>query len=356
MEKKTNDILLTPVKLGALNLKNRMIMAPLTRCRADERTRAPNDLMVKYYKQRSSAGLIITEATSVCPMGVGYPQTPGIWSEEQVKGWQKVTDAVHQEGGKIILQLWHVGRISASLYLNGKLPLAPSAVKPAGHPSLVRPIRDFETPKAMSIDEIQETIKAFEQGAKNAKKAGFDGVEIHGANGYLLDQFLQDSTNLREDEYGGTLEKRARFMLEVTDAVCGVWGADRVGMHLAPRCDAHDMGDSNPVETFSYIAKELGRRKLAFLFARANLGSDDLTQKLKKAFGGAYVINQQLSKSEAESAIESGIADAASWGQLFIANPDLVSRFEQNEKRNVPDSTTFYLGGQEGYIDYPFLS
>ncbi|MCF6776396.1 alkene reductase [Thiotrichales bacterium 19X7-9] len=351
----SNSILFTPVTLGQLVLDNRIIMAPLTRCRADSATRVPTDIMATYYQQRATAGLIITEATSVCPMGVGYPRTPGIWSEAQIEGWKKVTDSVHKANGKILLQLWHVGRISDPIYLDGKLPLAPSAVKPKGHPSLVRPIRDFETPKAMTLDEIEQTIEAYRQGAENAKKAGFDGVEIHGANGYLLDQFLQDSTNKREDHYGGSLENRARFMLEVTDAVVDVWGSGRVGMHLAPRCDAHDMGDSDPLSTFTYIAEQLGKRNLAFIFARANLGKDNLAQKLKDAFGGPYIVNQQLSKLEAEAVIELGCADAAAWGQLFIANPDLVERFKYDTKRNVPDSTTFYHEGREGYIDYPFM-
>ncbi|MCF6765666.1 alkene reductase [Thiotrichales bacterium 19S3-7] len=350
-----NSILFTPIKLGELELKNRIIMAPLTRCRADSETRVPTDIMATYYQQRATAGLIITEATSISPMGVGYPRTPGIWNAAQIEGWKKVTDSVHKADGKILLQLWHVGRISDPIYLDGKLPLAPSAVKPQGHPSLIRPIRDFQTPQAMTQDEIKETIEAYRSAAINAKEAGFDGVEIHGANGYLLDQFLQDSTNKREDDYGGSLENRARLMLEVTDAVVDVWGSSRVGMHLAPRCDAHDMGDSDPLATFTYIAQELGKKKIAFIFARANLGNDNLASKLKDAFAGPYIINQQLSKLEAEAAIELGFADAAAWGQLFIANPDLVERFKHNIKRNVPDSTTFYHEGREGYIDYPFI-
>ncbi|MFZ9035783.1 MAG: alkene reductase [Francisellaceae bacterium] len=349
-----NYDLFTPIKLGDLSLDNRIIMAPLTRCRADDK-RVPNALMKTYYEQRASAGLIVTEATSVSPMGVGYPNTPGIWNQEQIAGWQKITEAVHTKGGKIFLQLWHVGRISDPIYLGGQKPWAPSAIKPAGHPSLLRPIRDFVTPRAMTEAQIKQTIAEFRQAAINAKSAGFDGVEIHGANGYLLDQFLQDSTNQRDDDYGGSRENRARFMLEVTDVVCDVWGSNRVGMHLAPRCDAHDMGDSDAKATFSHIASELGKRNLAFIFARANLGEDGLHSDLKQIFGGAYIINQQLSKSEAEREIKAGNADAAGWGQLFIANPDLVERFRKGATRNVPDSTTFYTGDDRGYIDYPFM-
>lgn len=235
--------LFDPITLGDLELPNRIIMAPLTRCRADA-GRVPNALMAEYYVQRASAGLIISEATSVSPMGVGYPDTPGIWSAEQVRGWTHVTHAVHAAGGRIFLQLWHVGRISHPSYLDGQLPVAPSAIQPKGHVSLVRPLSDYPTPRALDTEEISDIVEAFRTGAENAKAAGFDGVEIHGANGYLLDQFLQSSTNQRTDAYGGSLENRARLLLEVTDAVVQVWGAQRVGMHLAPRADAHDMGDA----------------------------------------------------------------------------------------------------------------
>ncbi len=349
-----NNILFSPLAAGEFILDNRIIMSPMTRCRA-QADRIPNDLMIEYYTQRASAGLIITEATSVCPMGVGYPNTPGIWNKEQVEAWKKITDSVHNKGGKILLQLWHVGRVSAPCYLDGKLPLAPSAIKPAGHVSLIRPKQCFETPKAMSTDDIKEAIESFRIGAENAKLAGFDGVEIHGANGYLLDQFLQDSSNKRTDEYGGSIENRSRFMLEVVDAVCDVWGPGRVGMHLAPRCDVLDMGDSDPLATFTYIANALGDRKLAFIFSRATLGDDNLSAKLRKAFGGVYIVNQQLSKLDAVNAINVGRADAAAWGQLFIANPDLVERFRRGAGLNETDSTTYYLGDEEGYTDYPFL-
>lgn len=346
--------LFEPVTFGDLELKNRIIMAPLTRCRSGA-GRVPTPLMAEYYEQRASAGLIITEATSVCPMGVGYPDTPGIWSKEQIEGWKLVTDKVHKAGGKIILQLWHVGRLSDPVFLDGKQPVSASNIAADGHPSHVRPIKPYDAPRPLVIDEIKEIIADYKQGAINAKEAGFDGVEIHGANGYLLDQFLQDNSNIRTDEYGGSIENRARLMLEVTDAVCEVWGASKVGMHLAPRCDAQSMGDSTPLETFSYVTRELGKRKIAFICARAVEGNDNLAATLKKEFGGNYIINQQLTKDDAERIITSGNADAAAWGQLYIANPDLVERFRLNAELNSPKPELFYGGGKEGYTDYPTL-
>ena len=349
----TTSLLQSPLRIGAWDLPNRMIMAPLTRCRASE-GRVPNALMAEYYEQRASAGLIITEATSVDPMGVGYPDTPGIWSEAQVEGWKQVVEAVHAKGGRILLQLWHVGRISDPTYLDGQLPVAPSAIAVAGHVSLVRPVKAFVTPRALELEEIGQIIEAFRKGAENAKRAGFDGVEIHGANGYLLDQFLQDSTNKREDIYGGTLENRARLMLEVTDAVISVWGADRVGLHIAPDGDAHDMGDSDLEATFGYIAEAMKGRGIAFLFARAAQGERNIGAKLKTIFEGAFIANQQLSQTAAETILEKGEADACAWGQQFIANPDLVRRFKEGISLNQPDSNTFYGGGVQGYTDYPF--
>ncbi|RYD23159.1 MAG: alkene reductase, partial [Verrucomicrobiaceae bacterium] len=305
--------LLTPIKIGAWELPNRVIMAPLTRCRASA-GRVPNDLMVEYYTQRAGFGLIITEATSVTAQGVGYPDTPGIWSEEQVAGWRKVTDSVHAVGGRIILQLWHVGRVSDPIYLNGDLPVAPSAVQPSGHVSLVRPEKGFVTPRTLELEEIPGIIEAYRKGAENAKIAGFDGVEIHGANGYLLDQFLQDSTNKRTDSYGGSVENRARLMLEVTDAVISVWGADRVGMHLAPRADAHDMGDSDRLTTFSHVAAELGKRAIAFICTREAEAPDSISLALKEAFGGIYIANEKFTRESADAIISSGKADAVAFG------------------------------------------
>ncbi len=347
--------LFDPIQVGDLRLPNRVFMAPLTRCRADGGGRVPNALMAEYYTQRASAGLILSEATSVTPMGVGYPDTPGIWSDEQVEGWKLATRAVHDAGGIILLQLWHVGRMSDPIYLDGKLPVAPSAVRPGGHISLVRPVRGFETPRALDRDEIPGVVAAYKLGAENAMKAGFDGVEIHGANGYLLDQFLQDKTNLRTDDYGGSLENRAKLMLEVADAAVEVWGPGKVGMHLAPRGDAHDIGDSDPLATFSYVARELGRRKLAFLCAREHLGDKRIGPELRRAFGGVYVANEKFTQATAERLIEAGEADAVAFGVQFIANPDLPRRFLDHSPLNDPDPTTFYAPGPKGYVDYPSL-
>ncbi len=346
--------LFDPIRIGELELSNRIIMAPLTRCRA-EPGRVPGELMVEYYSQRADAGLIISEATSVTPMGVGYPDTPGIWSAEQVQGWKRITDAVHAKGGKIVLQLWHVGRISDPLYLDGQLPVAPSAIKPAGHVSLVRPMKDYETPRALETGEIPAIVEAYRKGAENAKEAGFDGVEIHGANGYLLDQFLQDSTNQRTDQYGGSLENRARLLLEVTDAAIGVWGAGRVGVHLAPRADSHDMGDSNRAETFGYVARELGKRGVAFICTREKAGEDSLGPQLKQLFGGVYIANERFTAEQANQWLADGKADAVAFGIPYIANPDLVERLRQGAPLNEARPELFYAQGAEGYTDYPSL-
>jgi 2,4-dienoyl-CoA reductase-like NADH-dependent reductase (Old Yellow Enzyme family) len=328
--------LFDPLKVGAFELPNRIIMAPLTRTRATPDTRVPVPLMAEYYRQRASTGLIISEATSVDPMGVGYPRTPGIWSEEQTEGWKTVTKAVHEAGGRIVLQLWHVGRISDPIYLNGALPVSASAIQPKGHVSLVRPEKTYETPRALDTDEIPGVIAAYKKGAENAKTAGFDGVEIHGAN-------------------GGSLENRARLMLEVTDAVCEVWGGDRVGMHLAPRGDSHDMGDSNPAATFTYVARELGKRGLAFLCAREARKDDSIGPRLKEAFGGVMIANEGFDQASAEQALTDGVADAVAFGKLIIANPDLVARFAAHAPLNPWNVATFYGPDAEGYTDYPVL-
>lgn len=344
-----------PVQVGDLTLPNRVVMAPLTRCRASA-GRVPNALMAEYYAQRADAGLILSEATSVCPQGVGYPDTPGIWSEAQVEGWKLVTDAVHAKGGRIFMQLWHVGRISDPIYLEGELPVAPSAITPEGHVSLVRPQKPYVTPRALETDEIPGIVAAYRQGAENAKKAGFDGVEIHAANGYLLDQFLQDSTNQRSDAYGGSLENRARLLLEVTDAAIAVWGAGRVGVHLAPRCDAHSMGDSDPAATFGYVAEQLGKRRIAFIFTREGRGPGLLGPQLKQAFGGVLIANQGLDAESASQILASGEADAVAFGVPYIANPDLLTRLQQGAAWNPARPSLFYGGGAEGYTDYPCLS
>jgi len=348
--------LFDPITIGALSLKNRVIMAPLTRSRAVGGKRVPNALMAEYYAQRSTAGLIISEATSVTPQGVGYENTPGIWSDEQVEGWKLITEAVHAKGGKIVLQLWHVGRISDPSLLDGEAPVAPSAIAAKGNVSLLRPARPYSVPRALDLAEIAGVVEAYRKGAENAKAAGFDGVEIHGANGYLLDQFLQDSTNQRSDQYGGSIENRARLMLEVTDAVIGVWGADRVGMHLAPRRDAHDMGDSSPAETFGYVARELGKRGIAFIAAREAVGEDSLGPLLKREFGGVYIANEKFDVAGAQAALAEGRADAIAWGKDFIANPDLPRRLQTGAALNAQRPELFYAPSAEGYTDYPALA
>jgi len=346
--------LFEPLKVGDLEVPNRIFMAPLTRSRAGAE-RIPNRLMAQYYAQRASAGLIVSEATVVSPMGIGYADTPGIWSPEQVEGWKLTTRAVHDAGGRIFLQLWHVGRVSDPRYLNGAQPVAPSALAVQGNVSLVRPPTPYVTPRALELVEIPGIIAAFRKGAENAQLAGFDGVELHGANGYLLDQFLQDGSNLRTDEYGGSVRNRARLMLEVADAAISVWGAGRVGVHLAPRGDAHSMGDSNLSGTFEYVARELGARNVAFICAREYLGPDRIGSKLRAAFGGVYVVNEKFNFETASQAIESGEADAVAFGKLFIANPDLPQRFKLRSALNEWKVPQFYAGGAEGYTDYPSL-
>jgi 2,4-dienoyl-CoA reductase-like NADH-dependent reductase (Old Yellow Enzyme family) len=349
------QILLQPLKLGDVAIRNRIVMAPLTRQRSGD-TRTPNDLMVEYYTQRAGAGLILTEATSVEPMGVGYQGSPGIWNEEQIRGWKRVTDAVHSKGGAIFLQLWHVGRISDPHFLDGKAPVAPSAVTPTGHVSLLRPQRPYTTPRALETREVKTLVQTYRQAAVNAKTAGFDGVELHAANGYLIDQFLQTKTNKRTDEYGGPVENRARFLLEIADAVIGVWGAGRVGVHLAPASDSHDMGDENPRETFGYVARELGKRKIAFIFTREGQREGYLTPHIKEEFGGVVIGNQGLDPQRASELIGAGTVDAVAWGKYFISNPDLVERIAKDIPFAPFDPTTFYSEGPAGYTDYPSVS
>src|SRR5476649_1380372 len=332
--------LFDPLALGDLTLKNRVIMAPLTRARAIGGARVPNALMAQYYEQRASAGLIISEATSVTPQGVGYADTPGLWSDEQVDGWKLVTDAVHAAGGLIFAQLWHVGRISDPSLLDGAAPVAPSAIAAKGHVSLLRPERPYPQPRALDTEEL----------------AGIVAVEVHGANGYLLDQFLQDGSNQRSDNYGGSIANRARLMLEVTDACIAVWGAGRVGMHLAPRRDSHDMGDSTPAETFGYVARELGRRKIAFICSREALGADSLGPLLKKEFGGVYIVNEKMDKAVAQQVLDAGVADAVAFGKAYISNPDLVRRLQLDAPLNAWIPETFYNPGASGYTDYPALN
>jgi len=346
--------LFDPIAVGDLTLPNRVILAPLTRLRAGA-SRIPTPLMAEYYAQRASAGLIISEATSVTPQGVGYAGSPGVWSQEQVAGWRLVTRAVKAAGGRIFLQLWHVGRISDPSFLDGQPPVAPSAIAAGGHVSLLRPERPYVVPRALRTDEIPGIVEQFRLGAQNAQAAGFDGVELHGANGYLLDQFLQDASNKRTDDYGGSIENRARLLLEATDAAVSVWGPGRVGMHLAPRGDAHSVGDGDPAATFGYVAGELGRRKIAFICAREHVGPDSLGPQLKTAFGGVYIANEGFDGAGAQAALDAGWADAVAFGKAFLANPDLPARLRAGAPLNPPRPETFYGPGAEGYVDYPAL-
>ena len=350
--------LLSPLTVGSLTIPNRLIMSPLTRCRAGAH-RVPTELMAEYYRQRAGAGLIISEATSVSPQGVGYYGTPGIWSAEQTEGWQLVTDAVHAAGGRIFLQLWHVGRISDPELLGGDLPVAPSAIPAAGQVRQLRPVRPYVTPRALETDEIAGIVDDFRRGAANAQRAGFDGVEIHAANGYLIDQFLQDSTNHRTDCYGGPVENRARFLLEITEAVSEVWGSDRVGVHLRPRGEEHDMGDSDPRALFGYVAQQLRQREVAFLFIRETEAQDSLLSHLKATFGGPIIANEELDAGDGRRFVESGMADAVAFGRDYIATPDLAQRIAVGAPLNEPDPATFYpQPGQDpsvGYTDYPVL-
>lgn len=350
--------LFDPIQLGDLRLPNRILMAPLTRLRGTA-DHVATPIMAEYYRQRVSAGLIISEGVPIDPMGVGYANVPGLWTRAQAEAWKPITAAVHEGGGRIFAQIWHVGRISAPEFLDGKAPIGPSAIAASGTVSLLRPQRPFPTPRALDLSEVKDVIEQFRRGAQLAHDAGFDGVELHGANGYLLDQFLQDGTNQRTDEYGGPVENRARLMLECADAAISVWGPGRVGMHLAPRGDAHGISDSNREATFSYAVRELGRRKIAFIAAREHLGPDSLGPKLKGIFaasgGGAYVANEALDLASGQQLLDVGKADAVAYGKLFIANPDLPERFAKGAPLNRPEPNTFYAPGPHGYIDYPAL-
>jgi N-ethylmaleimide reductase len=351
--------LLSPYKLGPLELSNSMAMSALTRCRAIAGN-VPTPLAATYYSQRASAGLIITEATQVTPMGQGYPNTPGIYSDEQVQGWKKITNAVHQAGGKIFLQLWHVGRVSLPDYHGGELPLAPSALPVGGHlhtPQFAQ--KEIGTPRALETSEIPQVVAQFKKGAENAKAAGFDGVEIHGANGYLLQQFTESGSNHRTDAYGGSLENRLRFPLEVVDAVVSVWGAERVGYRVSPYFDGYAASDTNPVETYTALVKELDKRKLVYLCVKEGPAvpkdKPALTPLLRKIFHQAYMVNMAFDAQSGEVILENGGADLVCYGRLFLANPDLPERFKQKAPLNPPDPATFYGGGEKGYTDYPAL-
>lgn len=331
-------------------------MSPLTRSRASE-GRVPNALMREYYTQRASAGLIFTEATCINPRSVGYADTPGIWSPEQVAGWKTITDSVHAAGGRIVCQLWHVGRLSHPDFLDGQLPVAASAIAYPGELRIPTGHAAYPTPHALTVEETQGIIADYAQAARNAQEAGFDGVEVHGANGYLPDQFLRDGTNRRTDDYGGPVENRARFLLEATDAAVGIWGADRVGVHLSPRNMAHHgIADSNPAATFGYVAEEMGKRGIAYLFTRESVdGGPRFTPAMKRLFGGPVIANEGFTLEQAQQVLDAGEADAVSWGQQFIANPDLPKRLAHGLPLNTPNPATFYAPGATGYTDYPFI-
>jgi len=346
--------LFDPIRVGDLTLPNRIFMAPLTRLRGTP-DHIPTPIMAEYYTQRAGAGLIISEGIPIDPMGVGYPNVPGLWAGSQVEAWKPIVKAIHNKGGRIFAQIWHVGRVSHPDLLNGQTPVAPSAVTPPGTVNVLRPARPFVEPRPLELPEIKAVVEAFRRGAENAHAAGFDGVELHGANGYLLDQFLQTGTNHRTDEYGGPIENRARLMLEATDAAISVWGADRVAMHLAPRGGAHGISDSNPSATFSYIARELGRRKLAFIVAREHAAADSIGPDLRHIFGGVFVANEALNQQTGQQLLDEDKADAVAYGKLFIANPDLPARFAKSADLNNPVPETFYAPGSQGYTDYPAL-
>ncbi|NNP77069.1 alkene reductase [Acinetobacter sp. Ac_3412] len=340
------------LQVGDFTIKNRLVLAPLTRARSGAQ-RIPNDLMVEYYQQRANAGLIITEATVISPKAAGYANTPGLWSQEQAQAWHKIVEAVHAQGSKIVVQLWHVGRISHPDLLDGDTPVAPSAIQPAGEVSLLRPKRPFVTPRALSHEEIQEIVAQYRNAAEQAKAAGFDGVELHAANGYLIDQFLQSSTNHRDDEYGGAIENRARLLLQVVDTFIEVWGAGRVGVHLAPRGDSHDMGDENPLATFGYVVEQLDQRKVGFIFTREYEAEDSVLPKLRPKFKGVWIANEGLTADSAKRILATDQADAVSFGKQYIANPDLFERLQHDLPLNPLQPQTLYGDGAEGYTDYP---
>ena len=347
--------LFSPYRLGELELANRIVMAPMTRSRAVAGN-LPNPLAVTYYAQRASAGLIVTEATQVSPQGVGYIRTPGIHSAEQVAGWKRVTAAVHQAGGKIFLQLWHVGRISHPDFHGGALPVAPSAISPGIEVFTEQGPQPTVTPRALELAELPGIVEQYRKGAQNAKLAGFDGVELHGANGYLLDQFTRDGSNKRTDAYGGSIANRARLPLEVTRAVIEVWGAARVGYRISPTGAFNSMSDSDPVATFSYLTEALSKLDIGYLHVVDPAAAPMRVSPIpRKKFNNTYIVNGGFNLAAASDVIARGEADLVAFGALFLANPDLPRRFEAAAPLNTPDQKTFYAGEDKGYVDYPAL-
>jgi N-ethylmaleimide reductase len=352
--------LFTPIKIGPMACPNRVVMAPMTRNRAAANN-VPSGLAVRYYEQRASAGLILTEATQVTPRGVGYPNTPGIHSPEQVEGWRRVVNQVHRVGGRIFLQLWHVGRASHPLYQpNGDLPVSASAIPIKGQIYTPEGMKPHETPRALELAEIPGVIGEYRQGAENARTAGFDGVELHGANGYLVDQFLRDGTNKRTDDYGGPIENRARFLVEVTQALIDVWGADRVGVRLSPGGAFNDMSDSNPEATFSHAVSALDALEIAYVHFKESTADDERhggkiipAGLFRPLFQGAIIANGDYTRDRANALIANGEADMIAFGRAFLANPDLPRRLQMGLELNEPDPATFYGGAEKGYTDYP---
>ncbi|MGD8577655.1 MAG: alkene reductase [Thiohalophilus sp.] len=353
-----NVSLFSPITLGDLELPNRMVMAPMTRNRANQ-DNAPHDLNAEYYAQRATAGLIITEASQVSADGVGYPATPGIYSPEQVEGWRKVTEAVHAKGGHIFLQLWYCGRIShPDLLPNNATPVAPSAIQPEGEAFTFEGLKPFITPRALETDEIPGIVSQYRHAAEAAKQAGFDGIEVHAANGYLIDQFLRDGSNHRTDEYGGSVENRMRFLNQVLDAVSEVWPSQRIGIRFTPENSFNSMSDSDPQKHFAYFIEQLNARKLAYLHV---LEGDMMTKQsqldyrsLRDKFDGIYIANNGYDKARAEQSLANGDADMIAFGVPYLANPDLVYRFKNDLPLNEADQNTFYGGDEHGYTDYPF--
>lgn len=366
-----HPILFTPVALGSLELAHRVVMAPLTRLRSAQPGDVPNAMMARYYGQRASAGgLIVTEATDVSPQAHGYPGAPGIYSSAQIDGWRAVADAVHAKGGLLVQQLWHTGRIShPSMQPGGVVPVAPSAVRPSGghFDSGFRPVEAFETPRALHTQEVTGIVEDFRAAAANARAARMDGVEVHGANGYLIDQFLQDRTNRRSDRYGGSIENRARLLLEIVDAISSVWGVDRIGVRLSPYGTFNDMGDSAPVDLFAYVIGELSRRDIAYLHlvepraseasstGETNNAAPNTAALFRARFAGPVIGAGGFTPASAEEAIELGRAHAVAFGRAFIANPDLPERICGGVALAAYDRSTFYGGDERGYVDYPAL-
>ncbi|MDA3947117.1 MAG: alkene reductase [Helicobacteraceae bacterium] len=354
--------LFSPIVVGEYTLNNRIFMAPMTRCRSVQ-DNVPNAMMAEYYAQRASAGLIISEGSQISSLGIGYPCTPGIHTPEQIEGWKQVTQAVHEKGGTIFLQLWHVGRISHPAFHNGEIPVSASAIKPAGETYTPEGMKEFVTPRALTTDEIKDVVQEYVKAAENAMEAGFDGVEVHGANGYLIDQFLRDGTNHRDDEYGGSIENRARFIFEIVKGVGLAVGPSRTAVRLSPSGTFNDMTDSNPSKHFAYICKKLNAFNLAYLHIIDALEGDirhganvvELSL-LRETYRGVLVTNGGYDLKRGNEAIKNGEADAVAYGALFLANPDLPERFEANAALNAPKPDSYYTQDEKGYLDYPALS